>query len=90
MATYCIGDIQGCFDELQQLLHIVNYDRDRDSLWFVGDLVNRGTKSLEVLRFIKQQQFITFRIILYHVLPQIRSESSVIFIKLFGNFFFLE
>ncbi|MEI8054457.1 MAG: symmetrical bis(5'-nucleosyl)-tetraphosphatase [bacterium] len=54
MATYCIGDIQGCFDELENLLRIINYDRGCDSLWFVGDLVNRGPKSLEVLRFIKQ------------------------------------
>jgi bis(5'-nucleosyl)-tetraphosphatase (symmetrical) len=54
MATYCIGDVQGCFDELKHLLHVINYDRSCDHLWFVGDLVNRGPKSLEVLRFIKQ------------------------------------
>ncbi|CAL7963547.1 Bis(5'-nucleosyl)-tetraphosphatase, symmetrical [Gammaproteobacteria bacterium] len=54
MATYCIGDIQGCFDELEYLLRVINYDRSCDYLWFVGDLVNRGPKSLEVLRFIKQ------------------------------------
>jgi bis(5'-nucleosyl)-tetraphosphatase (symmetrical) len=55
MAAYCIGDIQGCFDELEHLLRVINYDCARDQLWFVGDLVNRGPKSLEVLRFIKQQ-----------------------------------
>lgn len=54
MTTYCIGDVQGCFDELQQLLQLINYNCKRDHLWFVGDLVNRGPKSLEVLRFIKQ------------------------------------
>jgi len=54
MATYCIGDIQGCFDELEHLLRVINYDHGRDHLWFVGDLVNRGSKSLEVLRFIKR------------------------------------
>jgi bis(5'-nucleosyl)-tetraphosphatase (symmetrical) len=54
MATYAIGDIQGCFDELQQLLHIIHFDTKHDTLWLVGDLVNRGPKSLEVLRFIKQ------------------------------------
>src|SRR3954470_21945497 len=53
MARYAIGDVQGCADELMALLKRCNYSADRDELWFVGDLVNRGPKSLETLRFVR-------------------------------------
>ena len=53
MATYAIGDIQGCFDEFQNLLELIKFGQN-DKLWLCGDLVNRGPKSLQTLRFIKE------------------------------------
>ena len=53
MATYAVGDIQGCYTELLQLLEKIRFDQASDKLWLVGDLVNRGPGSLQVLRLIK-------------------------------------
>ncbi|MCY3885168.1 MAG: symmetrical bis(5'-nucleosyl)-tetraphosphatase [Gammaproteobacteria bacterium] len=54
MAIYAIGDVQGCYKELRQLLQNVSFDPSSDVLWLTGDLVNRGPSNLETLRFVKE------------------------------------
>ena len=54
MAVYAIGDIQGCFTDFVQLLRRLNFSPSRDQLWLTGDLVNRGPRSLEVLRYVRE------------------------------------
>ncbi|MGB8693598.1 MAG: symmetrical bis(5'-nucleosyl)-tetraphosphatase [Steroidobacteraceae bacterium] len=54
MARWAIGDVQGCGQELDELLTRIRFNADRDQLWFTGDLVNRGPQSLAVLRRVRQ------------------------------------
>jgi bis(5'-nucleosyl)-tetraphosphatase (symmetrical) len=51
MTRYAVGDLQGCFDPLRRILDRVKFDPACDQLWSVGDIVNRGSQSLECLRF---------------------------------------
>jgi bis(5'-nucleosyl)-tetraphosphatase (symmetrical) len=56
MATYAIGDIQGCYHAFIALLARLQFNPKHDALWLVGDIVNRGSGSLEVLRWCYQHQ----------------------------------
>ncbi|MEN9724773.1 MAG: Bis(5-nucleosyl)-tetraphosphatase, symmetrical [Pseudomonadota bacterium] len=56
MTTYAIGDIQGCFHSFQALLKKIQFNPASDKLWFVGDLINRGSGSLPMLRWIFDHQ----------------------------------
>lgn len=57
MAHYVIGDVQGCYDQLIKLLSKIAFNFGTDTLWLTGDLVNRGPKSLEVLRFVMKHDY---------------------------------
>ena len=52
MSTYAIGDVQGCYEELRELLEVIDYSPTKDELWFVGDMINRGPQNAEVLDLI--------------------------------------
>lgn len=66
MASYAIGDVQGCFQQLLQLLEIIEFSPSRDEIYLLGDLVNRGPQSAEVLRWVMEREGSAFAILGNH------------------------
>lgn len=56
MASYAVGDLQGCYFSFQRLLDTIDFNPDHDRLWLVGDLINRGAGSLATLRWLYQHR----------------------------------
>lgn len=59
MAVFIVGDIHGCFDELRVLLTQAGFNKDRDQLMTTGDIVGRGPKSLDTIKFIRENGAVT-------------------------------
>jgi len=86
MAIYAIGDVQGCYSELCRLLEKIDFDPAGDTLWFCGDLVNRGPESLQTLKFVKSLGGSALTVLgnhdlhllaLHHGVKKVRDSSSL-------------
>ncbi|HBQ44183.1 MAG TPA: symmetrical bis(5'-nucleosyl)-tetraphosphatase, partial [Thiomicrospira sp.] len=54
MAIYVIGDVHGCYSSLKELVKKIDFNPKKDTLWFVGDIINRGPESLKCLKYVKK------------------------------------
>ena len=81
MATYAIGDIQGCFKSLRRLLDHISFDAQQDRLWLVGDLVNRGPDSLATLRFLKSLGASVFPVLGNHDLFLLAAAEDIVTLR---------
>lgn len=57
MRMFVVGDIHGCFDELMAALDAVGFDKAEDRLFALGDLVDRGPRSADVVRLLREPWF---------------------------------
>ena len=76
MATYAIGDIQGCYQTLIKLLNKIDFQPEKDQLWLAGDMINRGKDSLKTLEFILQNQSSIISVLGNHDLHFLAVESG--------------
>ena len=77
MATYAIGDIQGCYRTFRKLLERIEFDETQDRLWLVGDLVNRGPRSIETLRWVFKHRDSVQTVLGNHDLKLIACDAGV-------------
>ncbi|QAX81486.1 symmetrical bis(5'-nucleosyl)-tetraphosphatase [Candidatus Pseudomonas adelgestsugas] len=77
MTTYAVGDLQGCLEPLKCLLQQADFNPSKDRLWLVGDLVNRGPKSLETLRFLYKIRYSLVFVLGNHDLHLLAVSSNI-------------
>ena len=77
MGTYAIGDVQGCYDEFLALLDAIDFEDEVDRLWLVGDLVNRGPKNVEVLRWLVDHDPVVTAVLGNHELHLLRRAAGL-------------